>query len=303
LVGSTSGAASNLFVGGGTAVNTLFGGAGTNVYYTTAADTIHAAGTSNIDVLLVDNVSLSLGSSGLDQVVLHGGANTVDATGATKSLILYGAGGNDTLFGGAGGGYLIGGGGSNDLHGGGAVGATDIFVGGNGGTNSMTGGAGANVYYTTTADTIHAAGTSNIDVLLTDNVSLALGASGLDEIVLHGGANTVDMAGATKSVQLYGAAGNDTLFGGAGNDYLWGREGTNTFGVHAGFGHDGILDWTAGTNNVLDLRDLAASDNVHSIADLDQSVSSGHLEITIGANSIAIFDQQTALTDSHFLFA
>jgi Ca2+-binding RTX toxin-like protein len=124
-------------------------------------------------------------------------------------------------------------------------------------------------------------------------------------VVLNGGTNSVDFHTATSAVYLYGGAGNDTLIGGTGNDFLYGGAGTNTFGFDAGWGHDTIMQWTAGTDDQIDLTALS-SEGVHAITDLTQTIVNGSDVITsshTGTNSITINGLGSTLTASSFKFA
>jgi hypothetical protein len=84
-------------------------------------------------------------------------------------------------------------------------------------------------------------------------------APNVQEVVLNSGTDTVDFSADFNAIYLYGGAGNDTLFGGTGNDFLFGGTGTNTFEFATGWGQDTIMDWTAGTNNQIDLTALSGS--------------------------------------------
>jgi Ca2+-binding RTX toxin-like protein len=114
----TGGGGLNVFVAdGASGVDTMNGGSGSNVYYIDSNSTVHGAGTFNTVVELQQNVSLTLGGaqlgSDIQEVVLNGGTNTADFSGATSSVYLYGGAGNDTLFGGTGNDFLYGGAGTN----------------------------------------------------------------------------------------------------------------------------------------------------------------------------------------------
>ena len=220
---------------------------------------------------------------------------------------IYGSTGNDTLTLGAGGGYLFGEGGTNVLTGGGGL---NVFVAdGASGVDTMNGGSGSNIYYIDNNSIVHGAGTFNNVIELQQSAALTLGSAQLgtdvQQVILNGGTNTADFHAATSSVFLYGGAGDDTLFGGTGNDFLYGGTGTNTFEFATGWGHDTIEDWTAGTNDQIDLTALATQ-GVHAIADLTQTITAGHDVITsshTGSNSITLLGVGSALTASSFHFA
>jgi Ca2+-binding RTX toxin-like protein len=173
----------------------------------------------------------------------------------------------------------------------------------------MNGGTGSNIYLIDSHSVVHGAGTFNTVEELQQNVTLMLGIgpvnSDIRQVVLSGGTNNVDFHAATNEVFLYGASGNDILIGGTGNDFLYGGAGTNTFGFQSGWGQDTIMDWAAGTNNIIDLTVLASM-GLHSIADLTQTIANGSDVITsshTGSNSITLHGFNSTLSASSFKFA
>ena len=304
--------ATNLFIGGQGGTDTMNGGTGTasNYYFVDGNDQVNGAGAFNVVVELVAGITVQLGSAqyqDVQEIVSNGGTNAVSvAAGNSNFNYLYGGTGDDTLTTGSGGGYLIGEGGTNVLTGGGG---TNVFVAdGGAGVDTMNGGSGSNIYFIDANSTVHGAGTFNTAIELQQNVSLALGSSQLgsdiQEVVLSGGANTVDFHTATSQVFLYGGAGNDSLFGGSGSDFLYGAGGTNIFQFAAGWGKDTIEDWTAGTNDIIDLTGLSSL-GVHAITDLTQTITGGKDVITsshTGTNSITLVGVGSALAASSFHF-
>src|SRR5262249_26956005 len=114
-----------------------------------------------------------------------------------------------------------------------------------------------------------------------------------------------DFHSATSQVFLYGAAGSDTLFAGTGNDFLYGEGGSNTFKFASGWGQDTIMDWTAGSSNVIDMTGLSGS-GVHAVTDLTQTIVNGNDVITsshTGSNSITLRGVGSALSASSFHFS
>ena len=305
--------ATNLFEGGSGGTDTMNGGTGTasNFYFVDGNDQVNGAGAFNTMIELVTGVTVQLGSAQYQDVqefVANSGTNAVTVANTDSDFsYLYGGAGNDTLTTGSGGGYLFGEGGTNLLTGGGGL---NVFVAdGASGVDTMNGGSGSNIYYIDNDSIVHGAGTFNTVIELQQNVSLTLGSAQLgtdvQQVILNGGTNTVDFSSATSSVFLYGGSGNDTLFGGTGNDFLYGGAGTNTFKFATGWGHDTIEDWTAGTNDQIDLTALAAQ-GVHALTDLTQTITAGHDVITssdTGTNSIALLGVGSALTASSFHFA
>ena len=305
--------ATNLFVGGDGGSDTMNGGTGgaSNFYFVDGNDQVNGAGAFNTMIELVSGVTVQLDSAQYQDVqefVANSGTNAVTVANTDSDFVyLYGGAGNDTLSTRSGGGYLFGEGGTNVLTGGGGL---NVFVAdGASGVDTMDGGSGSNIYYIDNNSIVHGAGTFNTVIELQQNATLTLGSAQLgtdvQQVILNGGTNTVDFRTATSTEYLYGGAGNDTLFGGTGNDFLYGGAGTNTFGFQTGWGQDTIEDWTAGTNDQIDLTALAGL-GVHAITDLTQSITAGNDVITsshTGTNSITLMGVGTALSASSFHFA
>ena len=301
----------NVFEGGSGGTNTMNGGTGTasNTYYVGSSDQVNGAGTFNEMIELATGVTVQIGGAQYQHVqefVSNSGNNAATVASTDADFIyLYGGAGNDTLSTGSGGGYLIGEGGINTLTGGGGL---NVFVADNAaGIDTMNGGSGSNVYYIDANSIVHGAGTFNTVEELQQNASLTLGSAsltGVQEVVFNGGTNLADFHTATSQVFLYGGSGNDTLFGGIGNDFLYGGLGTNTFTFATNWGKDTIEDWTAGTNDLIDLSGLSSL-GVHAITDLTQTISGGKDVITsshTGTNSITLMGVGTALVASSFHF-
>jgi Ca2+-binding RTX toxin-like protein len=158
----------------------------------------------------------------------NSGTNSVDMTGSTDFVVLYGGASVDTLRTGSGGGYLIGGAGDDHLFGGAGP---NVFIGGQG-TDDMHGGTGVNTYYIGATDTVAGAGVYNTVIELTQNVTRVLGSPGLtgvQQIILNSGTNSVDGSSATTQLFIYGGSGADTIKGGTRPDYFFGGLGANTF--------------------------------------------------------------------------
>ena len=294
------GGGTNVFVGG-VGTSDMHGGSGSNVYYTSASDSLSGAGTFNADILLSSNVTLNLGSSHIQEVVLNGGTNSLDMSGAADFLYLYGGAGTNTMMLGSGGGYEISTGGTNHMYGG--VAGTAVFIGGIG-TSDMHGGGGNNVFYVGAGDTVTGAGSYNTVIELAQSVHL-IGNNNVQQYILNSGTNSLDAASSTQQLFVYGGAGADTIKTGSGNDYLYGGLGANTFQFQAGWGQDTIQDWAAGLGNKIDLTGLASL-GVHGVADITQGVVNGADVITssqTGSNSITLTGYASFLTAGNFLFA
>ena len=294
---------------GGIGTSDMHGGLGNNVYYTGATDTVAGAGTYNTDVLLAQNVTLIYGTNitKVQQVILNGGSNSVDMTGSTDFVYLYGGSGTNTMKLGTGGGYELSTGGVNHMFGAASGSGTDVFVGGVG-TSDMHGGTGSNLYYVGANDTVigsTVAGSYNTLLEIASGVSLTLGSASLKNVqqyIFYTGNNSLNASSAISQIIVYGGTGNDTFKGGSGNDYFWGGAGANTFQFGAGFGQDTIKDWTAGTGNIIDLTALAGS-GVHSLANITQTIAGGDDTITVGTSTITLSGVATALAASSFHFA
>jgi Ca2+-binding RTX toxin-like protein len=107
--------------------------------------------------------------------------------------------------------------------------------------------------------------------------------------VLYGGAGNDQINGGAGSDALSGGPGNDLLDGGAGNDALWGGAGADTFKFDLGFGHDRIIDFTAGNavgHDVIDIDhrifETFATTLAHTTAEGTHSL------ITAGNDSISL---------------
>ena len=185
---------------------------GTTITGTNGADTIDCSGsTSNLTIYGGDGNDRIKGGSGND--IIYGGAgNDIEIRGGDGDDQIFGDGGNDNIYGDSGNDNIDGGSGNNDIWGGDG---DDIIKGGNGNDN-IRGEAGN--------DTIFGGGGN-------DRIN---GGDGND--ILHGQGGTDDLDGGPGNDCLTGGDGIDTLSGGDGNDWLSGGLGNDT--LYGGNGND-----------------------------------------------------------------
>ena len=295
MFGDTNSAATDVFIGG-IGSSDMHGGAGVNDYYIGASDTVTGAGVFNTLIELAPNVTLDLGTSHVQEVVLNGGTNSVDMTGSTDFDYLYGGAGTNTMTLGSGGGYELSTGGTNHMYGGSGAG-TDVFVGGVG-TSDMHGGAGNNVYYTGANDTVFGAGLFNTEVMTAPGVSLSYGTNLTDvqEVVLNAGTNTVNMTGSPDYVYLFGGDGTNTMTLGSGGGQI-----TSTGGINHMFGSPdatgtevfnggvGASDMHGGGGN--NVYYTGANDTVAGAGTYNQLVENGS-NVTLTPDSAGLTDIQ-----------
>ncbi|MBW7959714.1 MAG: type I secretion C-terminal target domain-containing protein, partial [Candidatus Promineofilum sp.] len=207
-INGTGNALDNIFIGN-SAINTLSGGAGNDVYYVSTGDVVSESSGNGIDTVYAD-VSWTLHNN-VENLFLMGAA--VSGTGNAVDNILTG----------------------NDL---------DNTLNGLAGADTLIGGLGDDVYIVDNIgdvvvesedegiDTIQ----SSVSYTLGDHIenlnltgSSAINATGnaLDNIIAgNTGANI--LIGGDGNDILDGGSGNDTLDGGAGNDFLNGGAGSDT---------------------------------------------------------------------------
>lgn len=184
----------------------------------------------------------------LETVILTGGAgdNVIDASAYSRSVTLYGLGGNDVLRGGSVNDTLVGGAGNDVLRGNGGddtflFDLDDVL-----GTDTVTAGAGRDVLdFTPTSNLVdlsvdlalHAAQTiaaGRLSLILVDDLENASGGAGNDH--------------------LYGNLLDNVLLGGPGNDRLEGRGGNEiySFDTDTQWGVETIVEDLGGGNDTLD---------------------------------------------------
>ncbi len=190
-------------------------------------------GTTGAATVVINGVSTTYPDTGMIYIVVYHGNNTINATGVTVPLTIYGGDGSDTIHGGNGGNTIYGGtAGGNHIY----AGAGDDTIYGNGGApNTIVGGAGTDtIYCGSGGDTV-------------------TGGSGNSEVYGGGGDDNIDVsAGQNNWVQA--GSGGAYILGGSGHDWLYAGDGSGkTYTINGGNGTEvihggaGINDLTGGT--------------------------------------------------------
>lgn len=268
---------------------TLTGGAGNDTLIGSAAIDLLVE-TADVNFTLSDTQLMGLGIdslSGIDRIILTGGAgaNLIDGGTTTKPVTLTGGNGNDTLIGGTAADLVDGGNGNDRITGGSGV---NTLLGG-AGTDRLVEAADANLVLTNASlvalqtESIYSfeeadltggasanklsvgssfigpvtlnGGDGNDTLIGTPLNDVLNGGNGDDSLNGVGGDNTLD-GGAGNDI-LFGGAGNDSILGGAGNDIASGLDGNDT--ILGGVGNDTVqgqygddsLDGGAGADIVL----------------------------------------------------
>ncbi len=200
---SLNGGSGNDSLSGGIGKDVVIGGAGTDTYFErTDAANVTITNTTIVGVGATPTSSETIGTDMEAIRVIGGDSNNVfDASTATKSVRLEGAGGEDVLTSGSGADVLLGGSGNDLLNG---KNGNDTILGGVG-DDTVLGGAGNDV----------------LD-----------GEAGND--TLKGQDGNDALRGGMGNDALEGLAGNDTLLGGADNDLLMGGDAADTLIGEAG---------------------------------------------------------------------
>ncbi len=321
--------------------DTLSGGAGFDVFYIDSNGDSISDGGADYDVATINNASglnLSVGGwTSVERIEGFTGNDTIDASGATETRLIWGNAGNDQITGGAGDDILLGGEGNDLLNGGNGA---DTMQGGTG-NDTFNGGAGHDMFYIGKSGDVVADGGDGYDTAIINNasgLSISVGtwagveriegftgndtinASGYSEdLVITGGAGRDSITGGEGNDTVYadggndivfggagadaliGAAGNDTLEGGLGKDFLLGGAGSDVFVFDDGWGEDVIADFTQGA----DVMDLSRVDGTGSITDLSITSDGTHTYIDLlagGGDLITLANFNGVLTESDFNF-
>ena len=301
------GGSGNDILNGGNQVDTLIGGAG--------ADEMYGGGGN--DLFFVDiNDTVIQGGAGLDRVVFQGpqdfdfslagtgieyvrgstGNDTLDASGVTLNVQLFGEGGNDVLTAGDGLSYVDGGSGADILNGGDGH---DTLIGG-AGADELYGGGGNDLLIVDIADTViqGGAGADRVVFQGSQAFNFDLLGTGIEYVRSSTGNDNLDATGVTSNVQLFGEGGNDTLTSGLGNDILTGGSGADRFVFGSNTGNDIIADWEDG----VDLIDFTQNGNVTSLSDLALVNEGAHTRITYDGNSLLVLNSAGDIDDTDFDF-
>lgn len=248
---------------GWTGADLMDGGDGSDLYMVDAMDRITDSGTTGFDRAQIyesTGVALNLTAwRGIERVNGFSGNDTLDASGRTDAIFLFGDRGNDVLRGGAGNDTLAGGPGN------------DTFLGGAGDDVIMIAEAG---------DVVEDAGTGFDRVVIEINTGLRVlagGWRGVEQIDGALGNDAIDATGLTIGIRLIGLGGSDTLTGGSGHDWLDGGIGndrlTGAFGndtLMGGEGNDTLIGWTGA-----DLMDGGDGSDLYMVDALDRLEDSG----------------------------
>jgi len=248
------GAASDILFGGAGA-DTMFGGAGNDLFFVDdSGDSID--GGSGTDRVRIDNlagINLTVGGwTGVNRIDGNSGNDTINATGNSTGLIMFGRVGNDSLTGGTGSDFLFGEAGSDTLTGGAGI---DVLHGGSG-ADTMFGGADDDTFFIDDAGDMADGGSGldraritngvvGIDINVSGWTSIERfnasvgndtinGAGSSEDLVINGNAGNDLVIGGSGSDLLFGNIGNDSLIGGGGQDFLFGDAGADTFSGGAG---------------------------------------------------------------------
>lgn len=250
------------------------GGEGSDLYMIDAPDRVDDSGTSGFDraqVFDATGIALDLtGWRGLERVNGYTGNDTLDASGTTEPIQLFGEGGHDVLRGGSGADTLSGGPGN------------DTFFGGAGNDVILISDAG---------DLVADAGPGFDLVINTSGAGLSIRTAnwrGVEQINGGPAADTIDGLGMADAIRIFGLGGNDILIGGTGNDWIAGGTGNDrmvgAFGNDTLLGEDGndtLIGWTG-----RDFLDGGEGSDLYMVDALDQIDDSG----TAGFDRAQIFD-------------
>ena len=252
--------------------NSLNGGAGDDTLSTNTEFTALIGGNGYDTAYLygATGVVIDLASCGIEFIVAGSGSDTIDGSGQTVGVTIYGNAGNDTITGsnyadkleGQDGDDVLVGGAGNDTLGmaglaNGNYRGNDTLIGGDGndvlddrqGLNSLNGGDGDDTLSTNTEFTalIGGAGYDKATLEGSTGNTIDLSACGIEWISAGGGNDTIDGSGQVVGVTINGNAGNDTitgssyvdnLQGGVGNDNLVGGSGNDV--ISGGSGNNSL---------------------------------------------------------------
>ncbi len=192
-------------------------------------------------VLLPADLLQSNGANDVDFIIAGDGRDRI-VTGADNDFA-DGNGGNDRMFMGTGDDVALGGAGA------------DVLVLGSGDDVGLGGSGWDRIYGQAGDDLLR--GEAGPDRLVGGSGNDTLdGGTGKDR--LFGGSGEDVLDGGHHTDLLFGGGNDDILQGGKGNDLLTGGHGSDTFVFNEGDGHDRILDFRSGEDQI-DLADLGLS--------------------------------------------
>jgi len=255
------------------------------------------------------------GQDGDDFVAGGSGSDTV--TGGDNEDLLFGGTGSDSLHGGNDNDYLDGLRGADRLEG---DDGNDTIVADAGDGDQVSGGAGTDLLI------FHAQGFSEgVDLDISDPSVNAVASdgtivAGIDQLFFFGSSQTDQVTASANEDKVLGRQGGDTLRGGDGDDLLIGGKGADRLEGGAGdddlwggasrgdkfvFDDNGGRDTAKNFETGVDVVDLTAVDNVHSLADLTLTDLGSSVEVDYGSGSV-VLDGVTsvgAVSSDDFLFA
>ncbi len=321
--------------------DTMTGGAGNDVFYIDSAGDSISDGGADYDVATLTNaagVSLAVGGwTSVERIEGFTGNDTIDATGATQTRLLWGNAGDDHITGGAGDDILLGGDDNDLLHGGAGA---DTMQGGTG-NDTFNGGTGADVFYIGESGDVVTDGGEGYDTAILNTASgvdISIGTwTGVERVEGFTGNDTIDATGSSSNFvitggtgndriiggagndtvyadsdddfifggagddALIGGAGNDTIQGGVGKDFLLGDSGLDSFVFDDNWGEDVVSDFATGA----DILDLSNVSGVAGLGDLSISTDGTHTFLSLvggGGDLITLANFNGVLTESDFNF-
>ena len=262
----------------------------------TDSDTIDGSAlTSGMDVTYTGNEAGTINDatgqiatfSEIEELVLTGQDDTVDASATTQAVSVDAGAGADSLIGGSGADTLVGGDGDDTLAGG-------------GGADTLFGGSGMDY-----AD--YSSSASGVTVDLTT----ATGSGGDAEGDVYGGIDGLigssfddvltgyDGQGPGYTNVFYGGAGNDILTGLGGDDTLFGGDDEDTFILGDGFGNDTISGGEGGgDNDTVDASALTTGVDVNYTGNEAGTLTDGSDTATFSDMEVLVLTDQADTVDA-----
>jgi hypothetical protein len=242
----------DILVGGAGTANELYGGAGNDVYYSDANDTIVETAGQGIDTVVTSQTYSRL-SDNVERLFFRGTGDFIAFGNAENNTIVGGAG-NDRISGGAGYDVLIGGDGN------------DTLGGGSGAANELYGGQGDDTYIIDAYDTIVEQAGQGTDTVRTTLTSFGLGAN-VENLLYTGTSNFVGRGNDLDNI-VNGRTGNDILTGAGGNDSLNGGDGLDV-SVLRGVAADYTVTYVSGTTWTI-TDNVGGRDGIDTITNIER---------------------------------
>jgi Ca2+-binding RTX toxin-like protein len=277
---------------GGSGSWMLYTGSGNDVITAAASVTATIGAGGGDNTILLGNGNDLIQSTGSDTIIGASGAETVDATNATKDFVVGNQ--SDLLFvGGTGGATILGGSGSDTYFGSPRPSGDQLIVGGTAGNNYLFAGDGAATLV----------GGGSGDQLF------AYGANA-QTLIAGKGTETLSAAASSGSDLLKSGPGQDLLIGGTGSDTYVGSSGNTT--VQAGLGKqtfDFINFHTGGGTELVTGMFDSSLINIHLTGYAPGQVEASLQSATVQNNAITIgledgtkitFQDVTSLSKANF---